>query len=287
MLREATPLKCVASVARPAEIEQLLLLLSWSEHAHLRFQLDHLPQLVRDGRILAISQGDRLSGIAYLTMDFPNCAVRGLIVRSGTQTGRVVDATMGQAVPEARSLSALSIGYIGDDDWLTPHLVRCGFSRVGQIIGLNRPGALMPASGNTSCVVRPAGPGDLPNLVASDWSAFEPLWRNGSETISSFLQQMPCFLVAVEAGQTLGYICGNAHARTGHIVRLAVRQEAQRQGIGTRLIHEALAWLSSHGTTSLSLNTQLDNRQSLSFYRSLGFYAAQAPTSVYRYPVPD
>jgi ribosomal protein S18 acetylase RimI-like enzyme len=283
MFREATSPACTARVARPEELEQVRLLVSWSEHAHLRFQLEYLPQLVGEGHILAIGQGEQLSGIAYVTLDYPNSSIRGLVVRSSRETAQVVQATLNYALPAARALGALSLNYIGDDAWLTPHLTRAGFSYAGQIIGLNRPGAFMTARGNTACEVRPADEHDLPSLVAIDWSAFEPLWRNGSETTASFLEQMPCFLLASVNGQPLGYICGSAHARTGHIVRLAVRQDVRRHGIGTRLMHDALAWLSQRGVRSLSLNTQAENSQSQAFYRALGFYRVQSPSSVYRY----
>ena len=269
--------------ATPAETDDVELLARWSDRAHLRFQLDTLPQLVRDGHIVLTLQRNHLCGLAYATIDYPNCSIRGLAVRPGKDTSFVVDAALRYLLPAARAVRALSIAYIGDDAWLVPSLVERGFVCNGQIIGLLRPGAFLAARGYRECQLRPAREEDLEAIVEVDWAAFDPLWRNGPQTIREFLAQMPHFLVGAVGDRIVAYICGTNYSKVGHIVRLAVHREAQRRGLGTGLVHELLVRMASQGVRSLTLNTQLDNRGSQAFYRSLGFYVTHKPTSVYRY----
>ncbi|MHB0877538.1 MAG: GNAT family N-acetyltransferase [Anaerolineae bacterium] len=273
----------VVRPAEPAETEEVELLARWSDRAHLRFQLDCLPELVRSGQVILAVQGGRLCGLTYTVLDYPNCSIRGLAVRPGRSVEVVTEAVLTHVVPNAKELGALSIVYIGDDAWLVPYLAKAGFARDGQIIVLHRPGAFISSLGCQDCLIRQATADDIDDLVAVDWSAFAPLWRNGPETIRQFLQQMPHFLVASSGDKVLGFICGTEYGKVGHIVRLAVHPEAQRRGVGTRLLRDTLAHMSEHGVRTLTLNTQKDNLASQAFYRCLGFYVSRAPTSVYRY----
>jgi ribosomal protein S18 acetylase RimI-like enzyme len=269
--------------AEPSETEEVELLARWSDRAHLRFQLTCLPELIREGQVILAVQGGRLCGLTYTVLDYPNCSIRGLAVRPGRSVEVVTGAVLTHVVPNARERGALSIVYIGDDAWLVPYLAKAGFARDGQIIALHRPGAFISGLGCQDCLVRQATADDIDDLVTVDWSAFDLLWRNGPETIRQFLQQMPHFLVAQDGDRVLGFVCGTEQGKVGHIVRLAVHPDAQRRGIGTRLLRDILAHMSEHGVRALTLNTQKDNHVSQAFYRQLGFYVSRAPTSVYRY----
>ena len=274
-------------VATPADVDEIDYLLRGGERSHLRFQLESLPGLVRDGHITILEQGHEPLGFAYVTLDYPNSSIRGLVVRRSREAGPVLDGLLSQVLPRARALGAMSIIFIGDDNWLVPHLRRQGFLPAGQIVSLRRPGTFLPARGNHSFRVRPALERDLEHIVAIDWSAFEPYWRNGPQTMRELLEQMPHFLVATDDGRPEGYVCGTLCGTVGHVVRLAVSPEAQGLGIGTRLVSELLRRMAAEGVRSLALNTQRDNHQSQSFYRSLGFYRSEKPTSVYRYLLED
>ncbi len=269
------------------DVEDLRLLVGWSDRSHLRFQTSRLQQVVIGGGVWIVEQDQRLVGFAYATVDQPVTSIRGLVIRPGRQTGVVVETVMTRLVPAAESAGAMAISFIGDERWLTAHLERAGFVREGEIVGLHRPGSFLPVEGNRTCEVRTASLDDLDRIVAVDWSAFELPWRNGPQTIGEFLGQMPHFLVAEEKGELLGYVCGTSHGRAGHIVRLAVASGWQRRGVGARLMREILRKMAANGVRSLSLNTQRDNLQSQAFYRALGFSLTRRPTSVYRYSLQD
>ncbi|MGI6209635.1 MAG: GNAT family N-acetyltransferase [Anaerolineae bacterium] len=269
--------------AVPEDADELRLLMGWSERSHLRFQTSRLANILQAGLIQVVDQGGRMGGFFYVTVDYPNSSIRGLVVRPGYQTTAVLGPAMEWMVGRSEAAGAVSISFIGDDRWLVPHLQRAGFERAGDIVSLHRPGAFLPLEGDITCRVRSATEEDLDQIVEVDWSAFDLLWRNGRQTVREFLVQMPHFLVAEEEGRLLGYVCGTRQGRSGHVVRLAVRQEAQRRGVGTRLMREILQRMAGAGVRTLSLNTQRDNTSSQAFYRALGFSITRRPTSVYRH----
>ncbi len=268
--------------ASPEDIDELRLLMSWSERSHLRFQTSRLAQILAGGLVRVVLQDGRAAAFFYITVDYPYSMVRGFVVRPGQSTSRMVEAAMDWAVPASAEVGSLGVSFIGDDRWLVPHLERAGFRRTGEIVGLHRPGSYLPREGNLDVQVRPVEPRDVEAIVAVDWSAFELPWRNGIQTTREFITQMAQFLVAEDESGVVGYVCGANQGRSGHVVRLAVRQGLQRRGVGTRLLREILQRMSGTGVRGLSLNTQRENTQSQLFYRSLGFSVSRRPTSVYR-----
>ena len=56
-----------------------------------------------------------------------------------------------------------------------------------------------------------------------------------------------------------------------YISRVGVLPSARGQGIGTRLLVQAMQWMARDGLKGVWLNTQEDNVQSRAVYTSLGF----------------
>jgi ribosomal protein S18 acetylase RimI-like enzyme len=57
----------------------------------------------------------------------------------------------------------------------------------------------------------------------------------------------------------------------GHLARLAVRPEYQGNGIGEALVRDMLSQFYRRGAQTVSVNTQKDNRASISLYQKAGF----------------
>jgi len=271
------------AIATEDELHAVENMARWSARAHLRFRLDSLERLVRAGRIVLAMRNGRPIGFAYATVDYPNASIRGLAVMPGESTRPIVETVLGYYCTAARREKTTNMTFIGKDSWLLPYLVDYGFERCGEIIGLQRRGTSFALPGNERCHVRAATAQDVDAIVEVDWSAFALLWRHGPVTVREFMDQMPYFLVATEDDRVVGYGCGTLYGKLGHIVRLAVHQEFQRRGIGTRLMREMSQRMVRDGARGFSLNTQSDNRRSQAFYRSLGFVTRRMRTPVYRY----
>ena len=68
-----------------------------------------------------------------------------------------------------------------------------------------------------------------------------------------------------------------------HLARLAVRKEAQGQGIGRALLTDLFIQMRKRGLERLTVNTQDDNVTSLALYQKTGFIRTveQFPVFVY------
>jgi ribosomal protein S18 acetylase RimI-like enzyme len=80
-------------------------------------------------------------------------------------------------------------------------------------------------------------------------------------------------------------ISGRA-GRVGYIQRLAVRPEAQRHGLATDLMLDALGWMHRLHVTRAFVNTHVGNEAALRLYRGLGFVELAERLRVYEGPIP-
>jgi ribosomal-protein-alanine N-acetyltransferase len=162
--------------------------------------------------------------------------------------------------------------YIGNDRWLTDALLQdWHFSIQNSVVTYTKGDFSIPTRGNQQVHVRPAHPGDFPALVALDEAAFDPLWRYVSQTFAHALANLPYFVVAELAGQTVGYLFSSLQEDRGHLIRVAVHPDYQGLGIGTRLLTEAIEFFRTEKVRVVTLNTQKDNAVSQLLYRRFGF----------------
>jgi ribosomal protein S18 acetylase RimI-like enzyme len=84
--------------------------------------------------------------------------------------------------------------------------------------------------------------------------------------------------IAVRDGEIVGYISVYVQEqspywsvkRVGHISGLMVRQDARREGIGTRLVERARDFFREQGVKYCTVYTAVANAQALAFYRNQG-----------------
>ena len=129
--------------------------------------------------------------------------------------------------------------------------------------------------------VRTATAADIENALAVDHVAFAPMWWYSREIIRRALDQTLCFYVAYLDGDCVGYQFSTLRGGRGHIVRLAIHPHWQRQGIGGRLLSEALITFKQTGAKQITVNTQEDNLASLQLYRYFSFDRVGKPRSVW------
>ncbi len=111
---------------------------------------------------------------------------------------------------------------------------------------------------------------DLDAILEVDHAAFTELWWYDRAILQHALGQ-GFFSVAYQRGACVGYQFCTLRQGRGHIVRLATHPQWRRQGIGRRLLSEALTSLEHAGAQSITVNTQQDNDASLRLYRRFAF----------------
>ena len=78
-------------------------------------------------------------------------------------------------------------------------------------------------------------------------------------------------LVHKNENKITGYCIFMLAADEGEILRIAVKKENKKKGIGRILIHSALNFLKSHGASSVYLEVRASNNAAICLYESAGF----------------
>jgi ribosomal protein S18 acetylase RimI-like enzyme len=143
--------------------------------------------------------------------------------------------------------------------------------------------------------VRPARPRDLDRIgalwtaVAAHHAAVDAslALRPGAERalrdlLAAELRDPSAALFVFESGtdgDLAGFCCVRieptsplaAEAQRAEITDLGVRAGARRQGIGSALVAEALAWLAARGVARVEVRVASGNREGQAFWRAHGF----------------
>jgi len=172
----------------------------------------------------------------------------------------------------ARQEGATSLVQIGYAPWLTAVLDRRGFVSQDWVVTYEWYYQPVTVSGNRSVAVRSAHLRDLPTLLSMDKHIFGSIWHKPLNTFEEAMARAFIFSVAEQDGEIIGYQWCERHERHAHITRLAVRSDWEGQGVGTRLLTEALVSMANAGVNWVTLNTQESNLRSQTLYERHGFH---------------
>lgn len=222
--------------------------------------------------LLATAGGRLLGFILCILYHSRRALLRGVGLVDDWPMRAYLETLLPPTLDRLRSQEVISLVYIGNDWWLTDPLLRdWDFSVRNSVVTYIKEDLSIPTRGNRQVHVRPAHPGDLPALVALDEAAFDPLWRNAFQTFAHVLENLPYFVVAELAGQTVGYLFSSRQGEAGHLSRVTVHPDYQGHGIGARLLAEAIEFFRTEKVKVITLNTQKDNVVSQRLYRHFGF----------------
>lgn len=135
--------------------------------------------------------------------------------------------------------------------------------------------------------IRRARADDLPAVNAIEQEAFSDPWP-----ASAFREALASghlyFSVAVDGrDHVVGYLVGWFAAGEGEIANIAVACDAQGQGIGGRLLDEALAGARAGGAEVVHLEVRESNVRAQALYASREFGPVGRRRAYYRDPVED
>ena len=108
---------------------------------------------------------------------------------------------------------------------------------------------------------------DMARLHRAAFSVPRP-WS--AEEIAGLLSAPLCFCLA----DPNGFLIGRVVAGEAEVLTLAVHPDAQRSGIGRRLLNRFLAEAKTRGAEVAFLEVAADNAAAAALYRSSGFTAA-------------
>jgi ribosomal protein S18 acetylase RimI-like enzyme len=120
-------------------------------------------------------------------------------------------------------------------------------------------------------------------MEISDYQQVMNLWSetegmrlreaDSEENIGKYLERNPNLsFVALQGEQIVGAILVGTDGRRGYIQHLAVSKACRGQGIGAKLISNAVDALSSIGIAKTHLFVINDNLNAQAFYENIGWY---------------
>jgi ribosomal-protein-alanine N-acetyltransferase len=252
------------------ETIQRLLAHAW--RVYLRFAPEETLRRLRSGLGWVSGRGSGISG--FMLVEVQPLSIAFLTAAAISDDWRVpayLDGFLPPVERAARSRGAAGLVQVGYAPWLTEGLVLRGFESRDWVATYEWHYQPVEVRGNLAIDVRPARPEDLATLLALDERIFGPLWHKPAMHLEVALGRAFLFSVAEQDGQIVGYQWCERHERHGHLTRLAVPPEWEGQGVGTRLLTEALVALVQAGVSWITLNTQQSNLRSQMLYERHGF----------------
>ena len=265
----------------PTDAPAVQRLLDEAWHVYLRIPPTEVLTRLLSGLGWVAGEEERLSGFMLAEIQPPSLA---FITAAALSDDWRVKPYLNTFLPPAERLirqkGATALVHIGHAPWLTVALQEHRFTVRDWVLTYEWHYRPVTVAGNMSVSVRSAHLRDLPTLTRLDEQIFGPVWHKPAGSLVQALAQAFVFSVAEKEGQIVGYQWCDKYGRHGHLSRLAVRPGWEGQGVGTRLLTEALVALVAGGATWITLNTQESNLRSRMLYEQHGFRLTD-----YRVPV--
>lgn len=273
--------------AAPSDHQALSSLIFFETHVHRhldwRMPLDWLGS---PDFWVAEENGRVLAALACPT-DPPGVAWIRLFVHSGSISAASAWSQLWETAKRALAERGdAQVGIIVQQQWMRPLLLDSGF-KIPQTIALlewqGRP-ILMPELPQ-GIRLRLMTENDLPSVAEVDASAFTPFWTNSLDSLRRAFPLSTYSTVMEADGKLLAYQLSTGHPLGAHLARLAVRKEAQGSRLGAALVADLILQMRQRGLSRVTVNTQSDNRISLSLYQKMGFHRTGEEFPVYRFSV--
>ncbi len=164
--------------------------------------------------------------------------------------------------------------YSGNDmqnDWLRDVLLVRSFALHRLLYAYDKYDYNVPSAGNPDVKLRSVEKRDIPALLAIEEACFEDFWRYDALSFEDIVATHPYFVVAELNGKIVGYQFNALEDEFGYLVRIAVHPSVNGQGIGVRLMSEAITFFQQAHVLRIMLNTQDDNVRAHRLYEWFGF----------------
>nr|BBH88315.1 N-acetyltransferase [Thermosporothrix sp. COM3] len=263
----------------PADVHAVERLLRSSEYIYQRFTLEELPLLLERYPCMGVfsNQTTLTSFLLVQTVNPPVAWIGGFGV-SWTESRSYIehlDRLLEALMQPLHKAGVQDLYYSGSDmmlDWLRPLLMHRQFEPDRYLYSYDKYDYAVPTQGNQQVTIRPVNPAtDMPALLTIEHACFEELWRYDEAAFRDIARTHPYFVVAEQRGHVVGYQFNALDAEMGYLIRIAVHPSAERQGIGARLMTEAVRFFERHGATRIMLNTEEQNVHAHRLYEWFGF----------------
>jgi ribosomal-protein-alanine N-acetyltransferase len=134
--------------------------------------------------------------------------------------------------------------------------------------------------------IRPITEKDLAEIAKTEQLLFSDPWSE--EAIRSFLALSHAQgYVCLRDSHVYGYLLGSLLAEEAELLRIGVKKESQRMGLGEALLAHAIALWKEKGAGSVFLEVRASNEAAQHLYEKKGFVPVGKRPRFYRHPTED
>jgi [ribosomal protein S18]-alanine N-acetyltransferase len=268
-------------------------LLQTSEYVYQRFTNEELPGILKNYPAVGLFHGNSMRGFLLSQTVYPPTAwIAGFCV-SWTESRAYLNILYTLLEHTERMLDTKGVRYLhysGNDtesDWLRAVLLKRGFFPYRFLYAYDKYDFQIPTFGNRHVIVRPVRESDIPTLLMIEDVCFEDLWRYDAVSFKDIAATHPYFVVAEMHGKVVGYQFNALDGDYGYLVRIAVHPSVNGQGIGARLMAEAIRFFQRERVQRIMLNTQEENTHAHRLYEWFGFDRIEQKGFVLRKVITD
>ncbi len=135
--------------------------------------------------------------------------------------------------------------------------------------------------------VRPCTEDDLDEIYGIEWVNFPIPWSPFA--LRDYLKTgMSTFLVATEGNEILGYAISTVEKQInqriierGHLLKLVVKEEHRRKGVGSSLLKALIRNMEQRGVEEIYLEVRVENPDARKLYQKFGFKEREYMASFY------
>lgn len=266
-------------------------ILNTSDYIHYRFSPDELARLLGrlpgagvfsapEGRLARVTQGGLRAFLLVNWLVGPSAWIGafGVTWSEGERFAEYLNLLLPEVARQTRDRGARMLYYSGgnfENDWLRNQLAARGFDLVSVLRSYDKEDYTVPSVGNQRVSVRPFEPRDAEALVAVEDLSFGELWRHDAAMFREVGETYPYFVVAEDEAGICGYQYNAVDSMTGYLVRIAAHPRVEGQGVGTRLMAEAVSYFARRSVWRIALNTEETNTRAHRLYEWFGFHRVE------------
>jgi ribosomal protein S18 acetylase RimI-like enzyme len=235
----------------------------------------------------ALDEGGHITAALACPEEFRGIAwVRLFVYTGGWSAENAWNMLWSTAKQTIQQAGGSKVAAIAIQPWFQDILTESGFENRQQIVLLEWRYQPSVARETGGIRIRKMTDADIPEVEKTDAASFDPLWHNPFETLRRAFTQALYATVAENENGIIGYQLSTGGGQRAHLARLAVHPAVQGKGAGRALLSDLFSHLTYTGIPRLSVNTQSDNKISLSLYQRMGFVRTGEQYPVYTFDVP-
>ena len=268
--------------AGPADARTVNRLLETASRSHLHPDWRPVTDWIDRAPAFVAENTSGLAGCLLTSIDPPPAAwIRAAAVAGGLPAPILMRRLLAPCLQALAGRGLQTLSAMTVEPWLAPILGGLDFALVEQVETWHKPDLLAPRTGAPDVTIRPARLAEMDELASIDHLAFHPRWQFSAQTLALAWEKAATFTVAHRSGRSVGFQISLSDDLGAHLARLTVHPAAQRSGVGSRLLADALLRYASLGAAAVSLNTQVNNIPSHRLYAAFGFQPASPPVPVW------